>query len=106
MPEKPLRIEGIKSGLLQSLVTSKPNFRSLALTGRNWKKQGYAGNPNQLYKNNYESVEFKNVVNFYEDNLKGKPYTIAIVGNREKIDMQKLAEFGQLIEVEKKDIFN
>ena len=106
MPEKSLRIGGIKSGLLQSLVTSKPNFRSLTRTGRNWKKQGYDGNPNELYKKNYESIDFNNVVNFYKDNLKGKPYTIAIVGNREKIDMEKLAEFGELIEVEKKDIFN
>ena len=106
MPEKPLRMEGIKSGLLQSLVTSKPNFRSLGRTGRNWKLQGYDGNPNVLYKDNYESVDFKNVVNFYEDNLKRQPYTIAIVGNREKIDMQKLADFGELIEVAKKDIFN
>ena len=36
----------------------------------------------------------------------GKPYTIAIVGNREKIDMQKLADFVELIEVYKNDIFN
>ena len=106
MPEKPLRMEGIKSGLLQSLVTSKPNFRSLARTGRNWKLQGYDGNPNVLYKDNYESTDFKDVVNFYDQNLKGKPYTIAIVGNREKIDMQKLADFGELIEVDKNDIFN
>ena len=106
MPEKPLRMEGIKSGLLQSLVTSKPNFRSLARTARNWKLQGYDSNPNILYKDNYESIDFKNVVNFYEKNLKDKPYTIAIVGNREKIDMQKLADFGELIEVDKNDIFN
>tara|TARA_A100000164_G_C21507105_1_gene585271 strand:- start:71 stop:625 length:555 start_codon:yes stop_codon:yes gene_type:complete len=106
MPEKPLRINGIKSGLLQSLVTSKPNFRSLPRTGRNWKKQGYDGNPNALYKTNYESVEFENIISFYEDNLKGNPYTITIVGNKEKIDMVKLADFGELIELTKEDIFN
>ena len=106
MPEKPLRINGIKSGLLQSLVTSKPNFRSLPRTGRNWKKQGYDGNPNALYKTNYESVEFENIISFYEDNLKGNPYTITIVGNKEKIDMAKLADFGELIELTKEDIFN
>ena len=26
--------------------------------------------------------------------------------NREKIDMQKLADFGELIEIDKNDIFN
>jgi len=106
MPEKPLRITGIKSGLLQSLVTSKPNFRSLSETGRNWKRQGYNVNPNLLYKSNYESVTFDNVADFYNKNIKRMPYTIAIVGNKEKIDMEALADFGRLIEVEKKDIFN
>ena len=106
MPEKPSRIEGIKSGLMQSLVTSKPNFRSLSKIGRDWIKQGYDGNPNPLYKSNYESIEFVNVINFYKDNLKTQPYTVAIVGNRDKIDMEKLSSFGELIEVEKDDIFN
>ncbi len=106
MPQKPSRIEGIKSGLLQSLVTSRPNFRSLTKTGRDWKQQGYSVNPNELYKKNYEAVAFEHVVDFYEDNLKGTPYTIAIVGNSEKIDMEKLADFGEVIELEKKDIFN
>ena len=106
MPENPLRITGIKSGLLQSLVTSKPNFRSLSETGRNWKRQGYNVNPNLLYKSNYESVTFDNVADFYNKNIKRMPYTIAIVGNKEKIDMEALADFGRLIEVEKKDIFN
>ena len=106
MPEKPLRITGIKSGLLQSLVTSKPNFRSLSETGRNWKRQGYNVNPNLLYKSNYESVTFDNVADFYNKNIKRMPYTIAIVGNKEKIDMEALANFGRLIEVDKKDIFN
>lgn len=106
MPEKPLRITGIKSGLLQSLVTSKPNFRSLSETGRNWKRQGYNVNPNLLYKSNYESVTFDNVADFYNKNIKRMPYTIAIVGNKENIDMEALANFGRLIEVDKKDIFN
>lgn len=106
MPEKPLRITGIKSGLLQSLVTSKPNFRSLSETGRNWKRQGYNVNPNLLYKSNYESVTFDHVADFYNKNIKRMPYTIAIVGNKEKIDMEALADFGRLIEVDKKDIFN
>ena len=43
---------------------------------------------------------------FKNENIKNIPYTIAIVGNKEKIDMEALASFGRLIEVDKKDIFN
>ena len=42
----------------------------------------------------------------YEKYLKNKPITITIVGNKEKIDMEKLAKFGDVIELDKKDIFN
>ena len=43
---------------------------------------------------------------FYKEYIQDKPYTIAIVGNKEKIDMVKLADFGELIELTKEDIFN
>ena len=106
MPEKPSRINGIKSGLLQSLNSGKPNFRSVNLRVRNWKKTGYDANPNLLYKANYESVEFQDLLMLYKKYIQNKPITITVVGNKESIDMGKLAEFGEIIEVDKKDIFN
>ncbi len=106
MPEYPSRIDGIKSGLLQSLNSKKPNFRSVSLTARNWLKSGYKNNPNLLYKENYESIEFQDILSLYKKYIQNKPITITVVGNKEVIDMKKLAEFGEIIEVDKKDIFN
>ena len=106
MPEYPSRIDGIKSGLLQSLNSKKPNFRSVSLTARNWLKSGYKNNPNLLYKENYESIEFQEILSFYKKYIQNKPITMTVVGNKEAIDMKKLAEFGEIIEVDKKDIFN
>ena len=84
----------------------KPNFRSVNLTARNWRKTGYTVNPNFLYKENYESIKFKDLLRLYKNYIQNKPITITVVGNKEAIDMEKLAEFGELIEVSKKDIFN
>ena len=106
MPEKPSRIDGIKSGLLQSLNSKKSNFRSVNLIVRNWKKTGYKKNPNPMYKENYESIEFQDLLVLYKKYIQNKPITITVVGNKESIDMAKLAEFGEIIEVNKKDIFN
>ena len=106
MPEYPSRIEGIRSGLLQSLNSKKPNFRSVNLTARNWRKTGYTVNPNLLYKENYESIKFKDLLRIYKNYIQSKPITITVVGNKEAIDMEKLADFGEIIEVSKKDIFN
>ena len=58
MPEKPLRTEGIRSGLLESLNSSKPRFRNMSLSIRGWEKQGYVSDPRRTRKDVYSDVEF------------------------------------------------
>ena len=41
MPQKANRLEGIQSGLLESLTSSRSNFRSIGTTIRNWGNQGF-----------------------------------------------------------------
>ena len=106
MPEKINRIDGIKSGLLESLSSSKPGFRSMSLSIRNWEKQGYETDPRKTKKDVYDRANFDNIKKFYEKYIKDKPITITIVGNKDKIDMKKLSEFGEIIELKTKDIFN
>ncbi|MBE77468.1 MAG: hypothetical protein CMG41_07005 [Candidatus Marinimicrobia bacterium] len=106
MPEKPLRADGIRSGLLESLNSSKPRFRTMGLSIRGWEKQGYVSDPRKIKKDVFEDVKFDDIVDFYSAFIKGKPITITIVGNKDKIDMEKLSEFGEVIELKKDDIFN
>ena len=106
MPEKPSRIDGIKSGLQESLSSSKPNFRGMSLSIRGWEKQGFESDPRKTQKDVYDNARFQNITDFYDNYIKGRPYTISIVGNKEKIDMKKLSKFGEIIEVKTKDIFN
>ncbi len=56
MPEKPLRADGIKSGLLESLSSSKPNFRSMRMSIRGWEKQGFVSDPRKTKKDVYDGV--------------------------------------------------
>ena len=51
-------------------------------------------------------MKFQDIVKFYQNYIKKDVVTIAIVGDKRKIDMEKLAKFGTVIEVSKKDIFN
>ena len=106
MPEKPLRADGIRSGLLESLNSSKPRFRNMSLSIRGWEKQGYVSDPRKTKKDVFEDVKFDDIVDFYSAFIKDKPITITIVGNKDKIDMEKLSEFGEVIEIKKEDIFN
>ena len=54
----------------------------------------------------YEKSNFNDIVRFYNNHIEGKPFTIAIVGNKEKIDFDKLSSYGNIIELKKGDIFN
>ena len=106
MPKRATWIDGIKNGLKQSQNSKKPNFRSISKTIRNWEQQGFKIDPRVSQNEIFESISFNDIIDFYEKYLKNKPITITIVGNKEKIDMEKLAKFGDVIELDKKDIFN
>ena len=106
MPEKSGRNEKIKSGLIQSLNSKKPNFRSIALRVKTWKHQGFQADPRVAQQERFQELKFQDIVKFYQNYNKKDVVTIAIVGDKRKIDMEKLAKFGTVIEVSKKDIFN
>ena len=106
MPEKANRMAGIKSGMLQSLTSSRSNFRGIGSTIETWRKQGFKEDPKVMQKEVYEKAEFEDLVKFYKEYIQDKPYTIAIVGNKEKIDFNKLSSYGSIIELKKEDIFN
>ena len=91
MPQKANRLDGIQSGLLESLTSYRSNFRSIGTTIRNWGNQGFKEYPKIRQKHVYESSNFNDIVRFYNNYIKGKPYTLAIVGNKEKIDFDKLS---------------
>jgi len=106
MPEKANRMTGIKSGMLQSLTSSRSNFRVIGSTIRSWRNQGFKEDPKVRQKEVYEKAEFEDFVNFYKNYIQNKPYTIAVVGNKKKIDFNKLSSYGDIIELKKEDIFN
>ena len=106
MPEKANRMAGIKSGMLQSLTSSRSNFRGIGSTIATWRKQGFKEDPKIMQKEVYENAEFDDLLEFYKYYIQGRPYTITIVGNKEKIDFNKLSDYGNIIELKKEDIFN
>ncbi|MBH10810.1 MAG: hypothetical protein CMG74_10765 [Candidatus Marinimicrobia bacterium] len=106
MPEKSNRTEKIKSGLIQSLNSKKPNFRVVGQRVKTWKHQGYKADPRIIQNEHFQELEFQDIIDFYQSYIKKDVVTIAIVGDKRKIDMEKLSKFGKIIEVSKKDIFN
>ena len=105
MPEKPERIETIKSSLIETSKSSRPGFRNILNTTESWIRQGFDSDPNKIYLKDYESLSFDSILNFYNKEIKNKPIIISIVGDLSRINLNELKKFGKVIKVKESDIF-
>lgn len=104
MPQKPERIEGIKSLLRNSISSAYPGFRSISEDVENLRERGYKSLPLKATYNEYESLAFNDIVGFYETYIKNKPLIISIYGDKSKIDLAKLSKYGKIVELKKDQI--
>jgi predicted Zn-dependent peptidase len=105
MPRKPERIEEVRKNLTLSINAQQPPFRNKSLTVSNWMQQGYSKDPRESRYADFQNMPFSSIENFFEENIKGKPWLITIVGNKEQINMDELQKFGKIIEMQPAELF-
>lgn len=106
MPEKPERMRIIKNNLKQSINNNRPGFRYITRNIPYWEYLGLDEDPNKLLYMQTDSLSFENVKDYYNKYIKNKKIIITIVGDKKRIDFDKLAQFGTVTELKHKDIFN
>ena len=106
MPEKPERLEQIKSGLIKSINANRPSFRSFPSRVSNWIKQGYMDDPRKEQVSFYENMSFDDIVNFQKENIAGRPMVITLLTDTKQVNSEELSQFGKVIMLKKKDILN
>lgn len=106
MPIKENRLPNVKSYLLQSLQSDKPSTRDISVYVENQEIKGTNKDPRIIKNKIYENLEFDDIYNFYNSNIKNQKMLITIVGNKKQIDMKELAKYGKIVEVSVKDILN
>jgi predicted Zn-dependent peptidase len=104
LPKKPERLAMVKAGLINSLSSNYPNFRSISTSIENGRDVGYTKSPRLDYYEVYKTLTFDNIVSFYEQNILNRPRTITIYGNLKKIDKNKLLPFGEFKELKMNQI--
>jgi len=105
MPEKPERIEMIRSSIIEESLSSKPNFRSLLRIVEYWKQVGYISDPNKIHIEKYDEINFEDIVTFYKTEIQNKPVIITIVGDVKRFDLKKLEEYGEVIKIKESKLF-
>jgi predicted Zn-dependent peptidase len=106
MPEYPERIESVKAALLQYAQISKPDFRSKSETYDAWREMGYEIDPAQYNQEAINNLTFEQIKQFYEENIKGQPVSIIVMGDPKLIDLKALqAKYGKIVKVNKSKLF-
>ena len=90
MPKDPEKVETIRAMLRQTAQISKPSMRGKASTFEYWQRLGYKEDPAKVNEAAIDALTFNDIENFYEENIKGKPVTIILMGDPKKIDLKAI----------------
>ena len=105
MPKKPERMDMISDFLSQSAISRQPHFRNRSETILRWKQKGYQHDPTKDLLAAYKTLDFSNIEQFWEKNIKDMPMVIAIVGNKKRIDMKEIEKYGKVEFIKEKSLF-
>ena len=106
MPQRPARLEMVKSSLVRSQETASPEFRELSQTIEDWRLLGYGNDPRRWQQPAYESLQFDDIAQFYRDHVKDRPVAIMVVGDPRKVKPATLATYGKLVRVRESSLFS
>ena len=90
MPKDSTNIEALRAALKQAAQTAKPSMRGKAATFEAWQRLGYKDDPAKVNAAAIDALTFNDIEKFYEENIKGKPVTIILMGDPKKIDLKAI----------------
>ncbi len=106
MPENRGQFDAVKTNMRESVLSNKPNFRNRSLVFEFWKRMGYTQDPAIDDMARIEALTFEDMVRFYEENIKGRPVAIAIVGNPKTFDTKALEKYGKVVKLQRSKLYS
>lgn len=105
MPERPERIEALIRASINFTNNEYPAFRDISTKIADYRRDGYTEDPNRLLLDDIGRMSMDDIARFYRSHVQGRTLVYVIVGNSRKIDMRRLAAFGNVIRIKKKDFY-
>lgn len=104
MPERREKFNASKEALLKSRSSNYITFRNKPQTVRNWIRKGYDHDPRAEVTDLIRKAEFKDVISFYNRNIKDRPVIIMMSGDLKKVNKKELKQFGNFKELKYKQL--
>ncbi len=105
MPERPDKINSVRQSILNQINNNYPNLRDISTKIASYLNDGYLSDPNKDLFAAVQQMSMEDIMSFYRQYLYGETPVYIVVGNKHRMDMKKLAEFGEVIHVNKKSFY-
>lgn len=105
LPESKERMDEVLTSMDNQYRTSKLGFREVIGAVRAWEKLGLAPDPRKAEFEALQHANLDTVLAFHKERVKGRPKLVSIVGDKNRIDMNAISEFGKVTEVGVSDLF-
>ncbi|MBI9098562.1 MAG: insulinase family protein [Spirochaetaceae bacterium] len=106
IPEAEISFEAAKESILKNLETERIMNNELFWTYLENNDIGIHHDYREDLYNRIKRMTFEEVKDFFASNIKGKKFTVLVLGNRKEIDFESLENYGEVTELKLKDIFN
>ena len=105
MPRHPEKVSSAIHAAVSHTNNDYPSFRDISTKIASYRRDGYTEDPNRKLLENIQQMQMDDIVRFHQSNVKGRTLVYVVVGNSRKMDMRKLASFGDVIHVKKQDFY-
>jgi len=105
LPASPERFADTRESIISRYRTGKLGFREILWAVRSWERLEVPIDPRKARFEKIQRLGLDDVLQFDKEHLQGRPKLISIVGDKNKIDLEKIRKDGAVTELELKDIF-
>jgi len=106
IPDAEISFEAARESILKNLETERILNNELFWTYLENNDVGIHHDYREDLYNRIRMMTFDEVRDFFASNIKGKKFTVLVIGNRKEIDFDSLRHYGEVTELKLKDIFN
>lgn len=103
MPIKEGRMETLKKNLQLKVITNFPDSKQIPFSVLDYQRLGFKEDPYKAAYKQYPNLKMDDIVDFYKQTIQNKPIVITIYGDKKRMDLKKLSQFGEIIELQLKD---
>jgi predicted Zn-dependent peptidase len=106
MPRSAVLFDNSKASIIEYVNSLRISDRNAYNEFNRRLKLNLVHDPKEFILNQIPQLTFDNLEDFQQEHIQNKPRIILVIGSKDKIDLEKLKQFGTLKILDKKTVFN